>query len=67
MLEAISEQLNNAAVPTQTPPGELVRSVSSVGHAGIDGCCRASTPPPTHSTQPQGRNQHHITTQEKGS
>eukprot|EP00975_Prorocentrum_lima_P016449 3486783-Prorocentrum_lima.AAC.1 len=45
MLEAPSEQLNNAIVPTNTPPGELVQSASSVGHAGVDGRSRASTPP----------------------
>eukprot|EP00975_Prorocentrum_lima_P019660 4138096-Prorocentrum_lima.AAC.1 len=37
MLEALSEQRNNAIVPTHTPPGELVQSASSVGNAGVDG------------------------------
>eukprot|EP00975_Prorocentrum_lima_P031481 6607350-Prorocentrum_lima.AAC.1 len=33
LLEALSEQLNNAIVPTNTPPEELVQSASGVGHA----------------------------------
>eukprot|EP00975_Prorocentrum_lima_P010163 2166298-Prorocentrum_lima.AAC.1 len=37
MLEALSEQFNNAIVPIHTPPGELLQSASSVGHAGADG------------------------------
>eukprot|EP00975_Prorocentrum_lima_P068146 12918997-Prorocentrum_lima.AAC.1 len=44
--EALNEELNNASFPITTPPGELVQSASSVGCAGVDGCSRASTPPP---------------------
>eukprot|EP00975_Prorocentrum_lima_P066260 12908136-Prorocentrum_lima.AAC.1 len=45
LLEALSEQLNNAIVPTNTPPEELVQSASSVGHGGADGRSGAPTPP----------------------
>eukprot|EP00975_Prorocentrum_lima_P058844 12341368-Prorocentrum_lima.AAC.1 len=45
MREALSQQLPDVMVPIHTPPGELVLSASSVGHAGVDGRPRASTPP----------------------
>eukprot|EP00975_Prorocentrum_lima_P054864 11502971-Prorocentrum_lima.AAC.1 len=45
MLEALSEQLNNIIVPSNTPPGDVMQFASSVGHAGVDGRLRAYSPP----------------------
>eukprot|EP00975_Prorocentrum_lima_P004328 938389-Prorocentrum_lima.AAC.1 len=53
--EALSEQLNTAIVPLQTPPGELVQSASSVGRAWVDGHSRASTPPRRTPPNPRER------------
>eukprot|EP00975_Prorocentrum_lima_P062190 12884332-Prorocentrum_lima.AAC.1 len=54
LLEALSEELNNASFPSNTPPGELLQSASGVGHAGAD-CLRSRTPTPTLRTPPSPR------------
>eukprot|EP00975_Prorocentrum_lima_P050474 10572464-Prorocentrum_lima.AAC.1 len=52
--EALNDKLNNASFPITTPPGELVQSASSVGHAGVNGL-RSRTPTPTLRTPPSPR------------
>eukprot|EP00975_Prorocentrum_lima_P006726 1446488-Prorocentrum_lima.AAC.1 len=52
------EMVNNLTMPyspCRHHQGELVRSVSSVGHAGVDGRSRASTPPLRPPLSPRER------------
>eukprot|EP00975_Prorocentrum_lima_P063621 12892583-Prorocentrum_lima.AAC.1 len=52
--EALDQELSNAVIPVNAPPGELVQSASSVGTAGVDDL-RSRPSTPTRRTPPSPR------------
>eukprot|EP00975_Prorocentrum_lima_P011212 2379052-Prorocentrum_lima.AAC.1 len=56
ILGPLVQQLTYVMVPVHTPPGGLVLSASSVGHAGVGYRSRPSTPPLRTPPSPRGKN-----------